>query len=458
MITPLKLKIYSIKDIDKIPQLSYLNDEERFRLKVAAQILPFRTNNYVIEQLIDWDNIPDDPIFLLNFLQGEMIGEENFERIYYSIKNNLPADEIQKVVASIRENLNPHPAGQMDLNVPVMDEELIPGVQHKYRETCLIFPSAGQTCHAYCTFCFRWPQFIGNSDVKFATDESKKFQQYIKEHKEITNILITGGDPMIMSAANLREYIAPLLGEDFSHTHSIRIGTKALSYWPYRFISDKDSDDILRLFETVVKSGKHLSIMAHFNHWREMETEAAQEAIRRVRDTGAEIRTQSPLLRHINDDAGVWVKMWRRQVALGCIPYYMFIERNTGATDFFEVPLWKSFEIFRDAFNQVSGLSRTVRGPSMSALPGKVSIDGITEIMNEKVFVLTFLQGRNPDWCKRPFFAKYDEEATWLTDLKPAFGDEKFFYQDEMNELSEKKQGSMYFFTEPEDYSFPSNC
>jgi KamA family protein len=445
MIKPLKLKIYSLKDLDKIPQLKVLSEEEIFGIKAVAHVLPFRTNNYVVEQLINWSRVPQDPIFLLNFMQPGMLSEEQFNKISCALKDNLSKEEINRVVYEIREELNPHPAGQMDLNVPMEDSMPIPGVQHKYRETCLIFPSSGQTCHAYCTFCFRWPQFIGMNDVKFATDESKKFREYIRQHKEITNILITGGDPLIMSAANLKEYILPLLTKDFDHIHTIRIGTKALAYWPYRFVTDKDSDDILKLFETVIKSGKHLSLMAHFNHWKEMETDVALEAIKRVRDTGAEIRTQSPLLRHINNHPDIWTKMWRRQVALGCIPYYMFVERNTGAQSYFSVPLGEAFNTFRVAFNQVSGLSRTVRGPSMSALPGKIAVEGIAEINDEKVFVLTFLQGRNPDWCKRPFFAKYDEKATWINELEPALGENRFFFEDQMEELSDSKRGNFFF-------------
>src|SRR5471032_889493 len=79
----------------------------------------------------------------------------------------------------------------------------------------------------------------------------------------------------------------------------------------------------------------------------------------------------------------------------------------------------------------VSGLSRTVRGPSMSAFPGKVVIDGIANIGGEKVFALQFLQARNPDWVRKPFYARFDPAATWLDDLKPAFGKEKFFFEGE---------------------------
>ena len=121
----------------------------------------------------------------------------------------------------------------------------------------------------------------------------------------------------------------------------------------------------------------------------------------------------------------MWSEMWKLQTQLGMIPYYMFIERDTGAKRYFELPLYKTWEIFRDAYQNVSGVSRTVRGPSMSAGPGKVEVSGVTEIMGEKVFVLRFIQARNPDWVQRPFFAKYDEKATWLDGLKPAFGEKK---------------------------------
>ena len=440
-----KMRFYSLKDIDNIPQLKSLSNDEKFAIKVVSNVLPFRTNNYIVEELIDWANIPDDPMFQLTFMQKDMLSEDQFNRMASVLSNNSSAAEIKQTAEEIRLELNPHPAAQMTLNVPSLDDEPVPGVQHKYRETCLIFPSSGQTCHAYCTFCFRWPQFVGMTDLKFATDESARFQDYLRDHKEVTDILLTGGDPMIMNLKNLKVYIEPFLEKEFDHIQTIRIGTKSVAYWPFKFVTDKEADDLLKFFERIVKSGKHLAIMGHYNHWVELSTDIAKEAVNRIRITGAEIRTQSPLIKHINDDADVWAKMWKEQVKLGCIPYYMFVERNTGAKNYFEIPLARAYEIFRDAYKQVSGLARTVRGPSMSSLPGKVVVEGVTEILGEKVFVLNMLQGRNPDWCRKPFFAKYNPKATWLTDLRPAFGEDKFFYQDELNELVRSNFGQMYF-------------
>ncbi len=435
MIEERKMRFYGLKDIDKIPQLQKLSATERFEIKVTAHVLPFRTNNYLVEDLINWDNVPNDPIYQLTFMQKDMLSDEHFNTMADAIKKELPNEEIKKIANQIRYELNPHPAGQMTANVPKLDDEPVQGVQHKYKETCLVFPSSGQTCHAYCTFCFRWAQFVGMNDLKFATDESNRFQTYLKNNNQITDVLFTGGDPMVMTLEKLKIYIEPLLQPEFDHIQNIRIGTKSIAYWPYKYVTDKDADGVIKFFEKIVKSGKHLAIMGHYNHWVELSTEVSQEAVRRIRNTGAEIRTQSPLVKHVNDSAEIWARMWKEQVKYGCIPYYFFVERDTGAKRYFAIPLSEAFEIFRGAYIKVSGLARTVKGPSMSALPGKVTVDGITEINGEKLFVLNFLQGRNPEWCKRPFFAKYDETSTWLDQLTPAFNEKKFFFEDELDKI-----------------------
>ena len=104
--------------------------------------------------------------------------------------------------------------------------------------------------------------------------------------------------------------------------------------------------------------------------------------------------------------------------------YKRQIERDTGPKHFFELPLSKALQIYQEAIRGVSGLARTARGPSMSAYPGKVCVDGVTKIKGQKVFVLSLLQARSPELVKLPFFAKYDSNAKWLTDLEPAFADQ----------------------------------
>jgi len=426
------LKSYTLSNFRDLPQIQNLSEETRFEMEVVGNVLPFKANNYVVEQLIDWNNIPNDPMYVLTFPQKGMLKPEHYEKMATILKNNPDKKEIASIANEIRLQLNPHPAGQMELNVPSLkDGTKLYGMQHKYKETCLFFPSQSQTCHAYCTFCFRWPQFVGMDEMKFAMREGEQLVQYLIEHPEISDVLFTGGDPMIMKAKVFSTYIDTLIDAKLPNLKTIRIGTKALSYWPYKFLTDPDSQEMLDIFRKITDNGLHLAFMAHFNHLIELSTDSVKSAIKQVRATGAQIRTQSPLLAHINDDSAMWGKMWSKQVQLGCIPYYMFVVRDTGAQHYFGIPLIKAHDIFKKAYSLVSGLARTVRGPSMSATPGKVHVIGTANVNGQKVIVLRFLQGRNPNWVEIPFFAKYDENAIWLDDLKPAFS-EKFFFDEEM--------------------------
>jgi len=361
----LKYQAYTLRNFKELPQIQRLSEEQIFAIEVVGHILPFRTNNYIVEELINWDNIPNDPIFILTFPQKDMLKPHHFEEMATILRNGHNQQEIIETANRIRLELNPHPAGQMECNVPALNGQKLVGMQHKYKETV----------------------------------------------RGLYNFLL------IVSISE-------------NGCHYIRIGTKALGYWPYRFLTDPDADDLLALFEKVKQAGKHLAIMAHFSHPHELKTKAVREAILRIRETGAQIRTQSPLLSHINDQPEIWAEMWKEQVRLGCIPYYMFVARNTGAQHYFSIPLVRAWKIFRKAYQRVTGLARTVRGPSMSAKPGKIQILGVREINGEKIFILRFLQGRHPDWVLRPFFAQYDEDATWLNQLKPAFGNKKFFFEE----------------------------
>ncbi len=437
---PPEYKSYTINNFREIPQIDNISAEKQHEIEIVANVLPFKVNNYVIENLIDWGNVPNDPIFVLTFPQKGMLQPQHFKEMSSALEDG-DRKTIQATANKIRLQLNPHPAGQMEYNVPQLkDGTKLYGMQHKYKETVLFFPSQGQTCHAYCTFCFRWPQFVGMNELKFAMHESELLVQYLKENPSVTDVLFTGGDPMIMKTELFARYVNSLLDADIPNLKTIRIGTKALGYWPYRFLNDNDSNEMLRLFERINKRRIHLAFMAHFNHPMELSTEAAEVAIRLIRRTGAQIRTQSPILAHINDDPKIWASMWKKQVSLGCIPYYMFVARDTGAQHFFGVPLVRAQEIFRKAYQQVSGLCRTVRGPSMSATPGKIQVIGVIEIGKKKAIAMKLLQGRNPDWVQRPFLAKYDESAIWIDELKPFTGN-KFFFEEGFGKATSKKSG-----------------
>lgn len=442
-----------LRNVAEIPQWEAVPSDLRAAVEVVSEVLPFRTNRYVTDHLIDWSRVPDDPIFQLVFPQRAMLEAKDFDAVQQLVADGDDT-ALAESVNRIRRSLNPHPAGQLTHNVPQLDGRPLSGIQHKYRETVLFFPAPGQTCHAYCTYCFRWAQFVGLEDLKFEARETGDLVDYLKAHPEVSDVLITGGDPMIMRTKVLRRYIEPLLIPELEHVQNIRIGTKAVAYWPQRFVTDEDADDCLRLFEEIVEAGRHLAIMGHYSHPVELQSEISQEAVKRVRSTGAQVRMQAPLIKHVNDNPAAWAELWRTGVRLGLIPYYMFVERDTGAQNYFEVPLVRCYEIFKAAYSSVSGLARSVRGPSMSAFPGKVRILGVVtlrdmmesqvlELLRDSVgfdvlgdpdqplLVCDFIQARDPRWVKKPFFAEFDEGASWFTDLRPAFGKRQFYFEEQ---------------------------
>lgn len=425
--TQTHLLTYQLRNLTSVPGIQYLTEEQRHDIRVVGQVFPFKVNNYVCEQLIDWSAVPDDPIYRLTFPHRDMLDHAAYDHIDGLVRARAPQTELRAAAQDIQRRLNPHPSGQSTDNVPKLNGRPIPGMQHKYRETVLFFPSRGQTCHSYCTYCFRWPQFVDLDQLKFSTNDVDDLVAYLRSKPDIKDILFTGGDPLIMSAAALRRYLEPLMAPEFEGLR-IRIGTKALAFWPYLFTEGEQADELLRLFEAVVESGRHLAIMAHYSHPRELSTKVAQNALRRVTSTGAVVRCQSPLIRHVNDRADDLAALWQTQVDLGAVPYYMFVERDTGARQYFEVPLAQVLSLFQTAFGRMSGLGRTIRGPVMSAQPGKVVIEDVIEVAGEKAFVCKLLQSRVPELANRIFFARFDEKATWFDQLQPALGTSRSWF------------------------------
>ncbi len=412
-------------------------------MKAVSAVLPFRVNGYVVEKLIDWSAVPDDPIYKLVFPQPGMIPRPGLLRLKRLVETGVPEEVLDQEARRIQHSLNAQPGGQKELNVPFLDGKPLPGIQHKYRETVLFFPAAGQTCHSHCTYCFRWAQFTQSREDRFEGRETRSLVRYLRAHKEVTDVLITGGDPLVMHADVLRQYVEPLLDPSLEHIRTLRIGTKSITFWPHRFVTDEDADDLLRLFDQIRISGRQLAIMAHFSHPREMETKVAQRAIRRIRSTGAVIRSQSPVVRGVNDSPEVWRELWTRQVQLGIVPYYMFVARDTGAQDYFKIPLVEALRIFSGAYRGVSGLGRTVRGPVMSATPGKVLVDGVARVAGQHLFLLKFIQARDPGWVRKPFFAALDPKAAWLDELRPAFGQKEFYFEGPFRDFLARRRAAI---------------
>jgi len=203
-----KYRVNTRNDLPRVGEMLGLSREQVADMQAVSAVLPFKVNDYVLEQLIDRDDLPHDPIFQLTFPQRGMLANGDFNRMRDLVTRGASDAELRLAADEIRATLNPHPAGQMELNKPHFGGDTLKGMQHKYNETVLFFPTQGQTCHAYCTYCFRWAQFIGDADFKFASKEAGQLVQYVSDNPEISSVLITGGDPMVMKTKFLRNYIS----------------------------------------------------------------------------------------------------------------------------------------------------------------------------------------------------------------------------------------------------------
>jgi KamA family protein len=412
---------YNAKNFREIEYMRYIPESVKNEIDTVSRVIPFKTNNYVVDYLIDWENYKDDPIYILNFPNKQMLNPDQYARLSQALKNTNSNGALNKIIHDIRMEMNPHPAQQMT-NVPLLNGEELRGLQHKYKDIVLFFPSQGQTCHAHCTFCFRWPQFVKDLDLKFSMREIEKVIAYIRQEECINEILFTGGDPMVMDPATLTKYIHALINAKIPNLQNIRFGTKSLSYWPFTFIPryNEEAVEMLDTLKYISDSGLHLAIMAHFNHPNELETEVIQEAIHNLKKCGAEIRTQAPVLNHINNSSENWAQMWQRQVQLGMIPYYMFIERETGPYEYFSIPLADVYRMYQEAIRDTGSFAKTITGPVMSASKGKVQIMGIitNPLDGNDYFVMQYVRHRDYRKTFKPFLMEFDESATWVDQLQ----------------------------------------
>ena len=144
---------------------------------------------------------------------------------------------------------------------------------------------------------------------------------------------------MIMQTRSLKQYLEPLCDPDFlPHVKNVRIGTRSLTFWPQRFTTDKDADELIDLMRRVrEEGGRHLAVMAHLGHARELSTKKVQDAIERIqKEAFATIRSQSPIMRGINDDADVWAEKWRK-VRIFFISNFMEENKTCNALDLCDI-------------------------------------------------------------------------------------------------------------------------
>jgi lysine 2,3-aminomutase len=357
--------ITSLDRLDGLPQ------GERIALEEVARKFAFRTNEYYAS-LIDWDD-PDDPL--------------------------------RKIVIPDTRELEDwgalDPSGEKNYT-------RVPGLQHKYPQTALLL--AVDICGGFCRFCFRKRLFM-NGTEEVARDYTQGIE-YIRSHPEITNVLITGGDPLILATRKLEPLIARL--REIDHVQIIRIGSKMVSFNPFRIINDPSLAEMIRACST---GEKKIYIMAHFNHPKELTTPAVH-GLKILMEAGAIIVNQTPLLKGINDDPAILTELFRRLSFLGIQPYYVFQCRPTLGNRLFEMPVEEAYDIFEKAKARCSGLAKRARFV-MSHATGKIEVVGKTR---DAVY-FKYHQAAEPADMGRFMVFRSNPKAYWFDDYDELLDD-----------------------------------
>lgn len=356
------------KYITSIDQLDGLDEREKSRLKAVTEKFVFRTNEYYMS-LVDWSD-PNDPI--------------------------------RKLVVPDKSELEEW--GRLDASHEA-DYTVVPGLEHKYASTALLL--VNDVCGAYCRFCFRKRLFMNDND-EVVKDVSEGLK-YIREHPDISNVLLTGGDPLIMCTPKLEKIIAQL--REIDHVKIIRIGTKMPAFNPMRITEDPSLLEMISRYST---AEKRIYIMAHFNHPVEL-TDVAVEGLGLLQSAGAIVVNQTPMIAGINDDPDVLSELFNKLSYIGVAPYYVFQCRPTLGNRKYSLPVERSYEIFERARMKSSGLAKRAR-LVMSHSTGKIEVVGMTET---HIF-FKYLRAHYDEDSSRFQVFERNPKAYWFDDYEDA--------------------------------------
>jgi len=315
------------------------------------------------------------------------------------IKKSGYYDQLKRIVEpSLKEFDSP---GSLDTSGE-HDNTVVPGLQHKYPQTGLLLVT--DRCASYCRYCFR-KRMVGNDSEEVAPDYAK-VAEYIGRHPEMNNVLMSGGDPFVLSTQKLHKILDHLL--PIPHLHSLRFGTKTVAFAPKRF----DDTALPGLFQRILDAGKVPVIVAHFDHVGEI-SEESERCIRRMRAAGVQFLNQSVLLANVNDDPDILAATFAKCHEIGVRPYYLFQGRPVKAASHFQVPLRRGIEVARGVNQRLSGIQKTFKY-IMSHYTGKIEILDIDS--DDRVY-MRYHQNKHPEKIGKVFSRPYVEGACWLDDL-----------------------------------------
>jgi KamA family protein len=357
----------SITTIDQLKTHVSLSPSHEKQLRQVVERHPMRITPYYAS-LIDWSN-PSDPIMRMAV---PSVGEMDL-------------------------------SGSYDTSGEAQSTRM-PGLQHKYLETALIL--ATSRCPMYCRHCFR-KRLVG-LPTKEVLRRFADAARYIEEHREIRNVLISGGDPLILETSVLDKFLKRL--SDISHVEFVRIGSRSPVTFPGRVLKDRR---LLKVLGRFSRPNRRLYVVSQFNHPREI-TEISRQAVTKLLDAGMCMLNQAVLLRGVNDDPGTLAELLAKLTSIGISPYYVFqcrpvkrVKRN------FQIPLEEGYRIVEGAKSRLPGPSKRFRYV-MSHHTGKVEV---LAIIGDEVY-MKYHQARDPKNLGTSFKRKLRPGAGWLDDLE----------------------------------------
>ncbi len=357
----------NITTVEELGKYIFLSEEEAEKLREVISIHPMSITRYYLS-LIDKEN-PMDPL----------------RKMMIPSVNELIAD------------------GSYDTSGEASNTKMS-GLQHKYAQTALVLST--NVCAAYCRFCFR-KRLVGlpNEEV---VSMFRDAAEYIRNHREITNVLISGGDSMMCDTPVIRSFLEELKGID--HLEFIRFGTRVPVVYPRRIIEDTE---LLDMLEEYSDNHHRVYVVTHFNHPNEItsESEAACAAFRK---RGITVSNQAVLFKDVNDSPETLAALMSGLIRIGVNPYYVFQCRPVARVkSHFQLPLKKGYEIIEKAKTLLNGHGKRFRY-IMSHCTGKIEIVGI---MDDEIY-FKYHQAKNPEDVGRFFKRKLKDTAAWLDELE----------------------------------------
>lgn len=280
------------------------------------------------------------------------------------------------------------------------------GILHKYGYTALVVTS--EYCAMYCRHCFR-KRMVG-----LPNDQTvKNFQsaaEYIASHQEITNVVMSGGDPLMLPTKIIKQMLAAL--QEIPHLNHVRIGSRVPVSYPIRLLDD-ELIQVLKDFNTA----KTLFVPTHFNHPREI-TDVSTEAVQRLRHAGITVNNQAVLLAGVNDSVETLVDLMNGLLRIGVNPYYLYqCMPVSRVRHHFQVPLKKGVDLVDKARQYFDGYAKRFKYIIGHDI-GKLEICG--RIGNKLILKqLHARQGHEED-ISRLLVRELTETGGWLDDLPEA--------------------------------------